>query len=112
MCRGRQRHQNNLGYRGYNQDLTSISNDYIKTKTQLKFLVEKQMSIKVEEQEILRSEKELVATTRLPADAHAYETTVIAEGVRLAKLKQAEGEAQKIRLIGQAEASAMEAVSI
>ena len=100
------------------------------------------MSIKVEEQEILRSEKELVATTRLPADAHAYETTVIAEpgfqrishwcnqecisdwlkdlqifenlskGVRLAKLKQAEGEAQKIRLIGQAEASAMEAVSI
>ena len=104
--------QNNFGYKSYNHDLTSISNDYIKTKTQLKFLVEKQMSIKVEEQEILRSEKELVATTRLPADAHAYETTVIAEGVRLAKLKQAEGEAQKIRLIGQAEASAMEAVSI
>ena len=37
------------------------------------------MSIQVEEQEILRSEKELVATTRLPADARAYETTVIAE---------------------------------
>ena len=37
------------------------------------------MSIKVEEQEIIRSEKELTATTRLPADADAYQTTVIAE---------------------------------
>ena len=37
------------------------------------------MSIQVEEQEIIRSEKELVATTRLPADADAYQTTVIAE---------------------------------
>jgi len=45
----------------------------------MKFLVEKQMSIKVEEQEIIRSEKELTATTRLPADADAYQTTVIAE---------------------------------
>ena len=43
------------------------------------FSVEKQMSIKVEEQEIIRSEKELTATTRLPADADAYQTTVMAE---------------------------------
>jgi len=73
-------------------------------------LVEKQMSIKVEEQEIIRSEKELTATTRLPADADAYQTTVIAEGERIAKLRQAEGEAQRIRLIGEADASAIEAI--
>jgi len=73
-------------------------------------LVEKQMSIQVEEQEIIRSEKELTATTRLPADAAAYETTVIAEGERIAKLRNAEGEAQKIRLIGEADACAIQAI--
>lgn len=69
------------------------------------------MSIKVEEQEIIRSEKELTATTRLPADADAYETKVLAEGSRLVKLRAAEGEAQRIRLLGFADASAIEAVS-
>ena len=68
------------------------------------------MSIQVEEQEIIRADKELTATTRLPADANAYQTKVVAEGARLAKLKQAEGEAQKIRLVGEAEATAIEAV--
>ena len=66
----------------------------------------------MEEKEIIRAEKELTATTRLPADARAYETKVLAEGSRLAKLKAAEGEAQKIRLLGAADASAIEAVSI
>ena len=75
------------------------------------FLVEKQLSIQVEEKEILRAEKELTATTRLPADARAYKTRVLAEGSRLAKLKSAEGDAQKIRLLGAAEATAIEAVS-
>ena len=65
----------------------------------------------MEEKEIIRAEKELTATTRLPADARAYETKVLAEGSRLAKLKAAEGEAQKIRLLGAADASAIEAVS-
>ena len=69
------------------------------------------MSIQVEEKEIIRAEKELTATTRLPADADAYQTKVVAEGSRLSKLKEAEGEAQRIRLIGEAEAAAIEAVS-
>jgi len=73
-------------------------------------LVEKQLSIQVEEKEILRAEKELTATTRLPADARAYKTRVLAEGSRLAKLKSAEGDAQKIRLLGAAEATAIEAI--
>ena len=69
------------------------------------------MSIQVEEKEIIRAEKELTATTRLPADADAYQTKVVAEGSRLSKLKEAEGEAQRIRWIGEAEAAAIEAVS-
>jgi len=73
-------------------------------------LVEKHMAIKVEEQEILRADKELTATTRLPADANAYETRILAEGRRVQKLRAAEGDAQRIRLIGGAEATAIEAV--
>ena len=76
------------------------------------FSVEKSLSIQVEEKEILRAEKELTATTKLPANARAFETKILAEGSKAAKLKSAEGEAQKIRLLGAADAAAIEAVSI
>ena len=75
-------------------------------------LVEKQLSIKVEEQEIIRADKELTGTTRLPADAEAFKTTILAEGRRLERLRAAEGEGQRIRLLGGAQALAIEAVSI
>ena len=74
-------------------------------------LVEKQLAIKVEEQEILRADKELTATTRLPADANAFKTRILAEGRRVQRLRAAEGDGQKIRLLGGAEANAIEAVS-
>merc|ERR1712123_399478 len=70
-------------------------------------LVEKSLSIQVEEKEILRAEKELTATKKLPANARAFETRILAEGAKSAKLKNAEGEAQKIRLLGGAEAAAI-----
>lgn len=73
-------------------------------------LVEKSLSIQVEEKEILRAEKELTATTKLPANARAFETKILAEGAKAAKLKNAEGEAQKIRLLGAADAAAIEAI--
>merc|ERR1712123_19722 len=73
-------------------------------------LVEKSLSIQVEEKEILRAEKELTATKKLPANARAFETRILAEGAKAAKLKNAEGEAQKIRLLGGAEAAAIEAI--
>ena len=75
-------------------------------------LVEKQMAIQVEEQEIVRADKELTATTRLPADAGAFKTKTLAEGRRMQKLESAEAEGQKIRLLGAAEAAAIEAVCI
>jgi len=46
--------------------------------------VEKQLSIQVEEKEILRAEKELTATTRLPADAAVIvRAAVIVDDVQL-----------------------------
>ena len=74
-------------------------------------LVEKQGLIKVEEKEILRAEKYLTASTRLPADAKAYETKIQAEGRRFQRMKKAEGDAQRIRLLGSATASSLQAVS-
>ena len=70
------------------------------------------MAIQVEEQEIVRADKELTATTRLPADAGAFKTKTLAEGRRMQKLESAEAEGQKIRLLGAAEAAAIEAVCI
>ena len=70
------------------------------------------MSIQVEEKEIIRREKELTANTRLPADAKAFQTRVLAEGSRIKQLRKAEGEAQQIRLVGSAEACSIEAVNI
>merc|ERR1711935_691653 len=61
-------------------------------------LVEKSLSIQVEEKEILRAEKELTATKKLPANARAFETRILAEGAKSAKLKNAKGEAQKMEL--------------
>ena len=73
--------------------------------------MEKQLSIQVEEKEIQRAEKELTATTKLPANARAFETKILAEGAKSAKLRSADGEAQRIRLLGAADAAAIEAVS-
>ena len=88
--------------------------------------------IKIEEKEIIRAEKSLTATTRLalknltkqffkiyllelcrlPADAQAYKTRVEAEGMRSKKIRRAEADAEKIRLIGAANAKALELVRL
>merc|ERR1712183_268985 len=57
-----------------------------------------------------RKEKELTATVKLPAEAHAYKTQVIAEGQRTQTIEAAKAEAESVRLIGAAEATAIEAV--
>merc|ERR1712061_773461 len=73
-------------------------------------VVERKKQIEIEEQEIKRKEKELSATVKLPAEAHAYKTQVIAEGNRTRVLETAKAEGEKIKLIGGAEARAVEAV--
>lgn len=51
-------------------------------------VVERRKDIAVEEKEILRREKELTATIRLPAEAEAYRLEMIAQGKRFEQNRQ------------------------
>merc|ERR1719356_1039062 len=73
-------------------------------------VVERRKQIEIEEQEIKRKEKELIATIKLPAEAEAYKVQTIAEGNRTKTVEAARADGEKIRLIGGAEAKAVEAV--
>merc|ERR1719383_126044 len=73
-------------------------------------VVERRKQIEIEEQEIKRKEKELTATVRLPAEAEAYKVQTVAEGNRTKTVEAAKAEGEKIRLIGAADARAVEAV--
>ncbi|WAR02470.1 FLOT2-like protein [Mya arenaria] len=73
-------------------------------------VVERKKQIDIEEKEILRKEKELIATVKRPAEAQAYKVETIAEGHRTQTVEVARAEAEKIRLIGAAEATSIEAV--
>ncbi|XP_050408143.1 flotillin-2 [Patella vulgata] len=73
-------------------------------------VVERRKQIDVEEKEILRKEKELIATVKRPAEAQAYKMGMIAEGQRTQTVEAARADAEKTRLIGGAEAAAIEAV--
>merc|ERR1719300_2095342 len=73
-------------------------------------VVERRKQIEIEEQEIKRKEKELTATVRLPAEAEAYKVQTIAEGQRTKTVEAARADGEKIRLIGAADARAVEAV--
>merc|ERR1719282_1407796 len=73
-------------------------------------VVERRKQIEIEEQEIKRKEKELIATVKLPAEAEAYKVQTVAEGQRTKTVEAARADGEKIRLIGAAEARAVEAV--
>lgn len=88
-------------------------------------VVERKKQIEVEAQEVLRKERELNATVRLPAEAESYRVQMIAEGKRLVTylyllleyimfcffrfqtVQNAKAESEKIKLLGSAEASAI-----
>lgn len=73
-------------------------------------VVERRKQIDIEEKEVLRKEKELVATVKQPAEAQAFKVEMLAEGQRTQTVMAAMAEAEKIKLIGAAEATAIEAV--
>merc|ERR1719158_2692886 len=73
-------------------------------------VVERRKQIEIEEQEIKRKEKELMATVRLPAEAEGYRVQTVAEGNRTKTVEAARADGEKIRLIGAADARAVEAV--
>lgn len=73
-------------------------------------VVERKKEIEIEEQEVMRKEKELVSVVRLPAEAESYKVQTIAEGKRTQTVEGARAEAERVRLTGAAEAKAIEAV--
>lgn len=73
-------------------------------------VVERRKEIDVEEKEIQRKDKELIATVKRPAEAESYKVETLAQGKRTQTVAQAQAEAEKIKMIGGAEAAAIEAI--
>lgn len=73
-------------------------------------VVERRKQIAVQEKEIMRKEKELTATVRLPAEAEAFKVEMLAQGKRTQTVEVARAEAEKIKMLGAADAYAIEAV--
>ncbi|KAK6627233.1 flocculin flo1 [Polyplax serrata] len=70
-------------------------------------VIERSQEIAVQDQEILRREKELEATVRRPAEAEKYKLEKLAEANRNRIIIEAEAEAEAIRVRGEAEAFAI-----
>ncbi|XP_066491214.1 flotillin-2 isoform X2 [Tiliqua scincoides] len=73
-------------------------------------VVQRRKQIDVEEKEIVRMDKELIATVKRPAEAEAHRMQEIAEGEKVKQVMIAQAEAEKIRKIGEAEALVIEAI--
>ncbi|XP_071945803.1 flotillin-2-like [Antedon mediterranea] len=72
-------------------------------------VVERRKLIDIESREIQRKEKELIATIKRPAEAESYRVETIADGMRTHTVLAARADAEKIKMLGAAEASAIEA---
>ncbi|XP_021361554.1 flotillin-1-like isoform X1 [Mizuhopecten yessoensis] len=81
-----------------------IKNEQMQVK-----VVERTQQIQLQEQEIMRRERELEAQVRKPAEAERYRLEKIAEADRIKITLEAEAEAESIRVKGDAEAFAIEA---
>ncbi|KAG4073524.1 hypothetical protein HA402_000748 [Bradysia odoriphaga] len=72
-------------------------------------VVERTQEIAVQDQEMIRRERELEATIHRPAEAEKYRLEKIAEANRNRVILEAEAEAESIRIRGEAEAFAISA---
>ncbi|XP_006275527.2 flotillin-1 [Alligator mississippiensis] len=72
-------------------------------------VVERAQQINLQEQEIIRRERELEATIKKPAEAERYRLEKLAEAERSQLIMQAEAEAESVRVKGEARAFAIEA---
>ncbi len=72
-------------------------------------LIEKRKAIEIQEQEIIRRERELEATVKRPADAHNYQGRIEAELEAYRKELDGKGKAAWVKVEGEAEASAIRA---
>lgn len=71
-------------------------------------VIERTQDIVVQEQEILRKQRELEATIRMPAQAEKYRLERLAEAHRNRIILEAKAESESLRLKGEAEAYALE----
>ncbi|KAM9319141.1 flotillin-2a-like [Pholidichthys leucotaenia] len=71
-------------------------------------VVQRKKEITIEEKEIMRTDKELIATVMRPAEAEAYRMEQLAQGHKMKSVLMAQAEAEKIRRIGEAEAFSIE----
>jgi flotillin len=72
-------------------------------------VVQKQKMIQVQEQEVMRREKELEATVKKPAEAEQYRIQTLASAKKFQTLTEAEGQAAATRSVGEGEADAAKA---
>lgn len=73
-------------------------------------VVERKKLIEIESQEVMRKERELNSTVRLPAEAESYKVQMLAEGRRTQTVQSAKADSDRIRLIGSAEAAAISCI--
>ena len=84
-----------------------------KTKQQIRqeelqiTVVERKKQIEVEEQEVIRRQRELDATVNRPAEAESFQLKTVAEGHKARVTAEAQAQAETIRLRGEAEAQAI-----
>jgi flotillin len=87
----------------------NITNQLVKAEEVQIEVVQKQRMIQVQEQEVLRREKELEATVRKPAEAEQYRIQTLANAKKFQTLTEAEGQAAATRSVGEGEADANKA---
>lgn len=101
----KQKAESDLAY-----DLQKFQTQQLVTAEQIKVqVVEKQNLIDVQEKEILRREKELVATINRPAEAERYRIEQLAQAEQYRVQTTALGQAEAIKATGLAEAEANKA---
>jgi flotillin len=87
----------------------NITNQQVKAEEVQVEVVERQKRIEVQEQEVLRKEKELDATVKKPAEAEQHRIQTLANAKKFQTLTEAEGQASAARSIGEGEADAAKA---
>ncbi len=87
----------------------NITNQQVKEEEVQVEVVAKRKQIEVQEQEVLRRERELEATVRKPADAERYRIRTLAEATQYQLQVEAEGQSAASRSLGAGEADANKA---
>jgi flotillin len=87
----------------------NITNQRVKEEEVQVAVVEKRKQIEVQEQEVMRRERELDATVRKPAEAEQYRIQTLASARKFQLEVEAEGQSAATRNLGQGEADANKA---